>query len=159
VQTWGNFTILALACGAKRVIAVEPSMQMNVSFRRNVALKPGFLDRVRLVRCFVGEEGTKQRACSMDPSYADAPFVREHDLLDELGSDHIDFLKCDIEGSEFGLMTPDGLFSRARKIGVEVHAFAGPVSSFIQFLENLGFKILHKKLDPDGSATVLANRP
>lgn len=153
----GNFTILSLACGAARVVAVEPSAEMNERFWRNVCLNPGFKERVTLMRAFVGHEGAKQAALRSDRRYADAPFVSERDVLRRLGG-HIDFLKCDIEGSEFGMMTPDGLFSCARKIAVEVHAFAGPPSSFIRFLKDLGFRILHTKVDPDGSATVLARR-
>ncbi len=153
----GNFTILALACGASRVVAVEPSTEMNERFARNLSLNKGFRGRVTLVRAFVGKESGKQAALRCDPRYADAPFISEYDVLEQVGSS-IDFPKCDIEGAEFGLMTSDGLFSRARKIAVEVHAFAGSPSSFVGFLEQHGFVIHHRKLDCDGSATVLASR-
>ena len=157
----GNFTNLALAFHSSiRVIAVEPSECLNRAFHKNVELNNAS-NRVRLVRAFMGEATTKQLSCQADdPCYAGAVFINEGKFLKESGIAKIDFLKCDIEGSEFGLLSRNSkLLAMSQRIAIEVHAFAGNPKVFIQMLLDTGFIIGPVKWDPDGSCTLLAKRP
>lgn len=156
----GNFTNLALAHGQSvRIVAVEPSKTLNASFRESVGLNEGFLERARLVRAFVGQMGALQDELQDDPEYADAPWISEAELIKLAAIERIDFLKCDIEGGEFGLLHADSkLLAMTMSLAIEIHQFAGDVEAFMHMLRTCGFAILAIQRDPDGSATVLARR-
>ena len=156
----GNFTNLALAHGnSVRVISVEPSKSLNESFKRSIALNRGFGDRVQLIRAFLGSKDKKQENMLQDPEYADADWIGEDELLSVAGISRIDFLKCDIEGAEFGLLHPNGkILQMAQKIAIEVHHFAGDVEAFLTMLEGQGFQLRHIQRDWDGTVTVLGAR-
>ena len=156
----GNFTNLALAHGQRvTVIAVEPGREAISQCWQSISLNKGFSERVTLVRAFLGNPGSKQEQMSNEPQYEDAPCMTESDFIRVTGVARVDFLKCDIEGGEFGLLGPDSeLLRMARQLAVEVHAFAGDVEAFIGMIEDSGFEIRHVKRDPDGTATVLAMR-
>lgn len=156
----GNFTKLALAHGKSvTVTAVEPSRTLNEDWTRSLALNPGFTQRARLVRAFVGLIGKVQEEALRIPAYADARILSEEQLLAETGIQRIDFLKCDIEGGEFGLLTPQSkILALAQKIAIELHPFAGDVEGFISMLAKQGFHIRHVERSPGGTAVVLAAR-
>jgi FkbM family methyltransferase len=157
----GNFANLALSSGnTVRVVAVEPSLAMNTSFRRSVGLNSGYMPRVNLIRAFlVGIPQTVQCVIAQDVNYHGAPRMSEADLIKEGHLTKVDFLKCDIEGGEFQLLTADSkLLAMTQSIAIEVHAFAGDVHEFIERLRRCGFGIVAAKYDPDGTATVLGKR-
>lgn len=157
----GNFTNLALSCGKQvRVVAVEPSLAMNTSFRRSVGLNSGYMSRVILIRTFLGEIPREvESAIAQDVNYHGAPWMSEADLIKEGHLAKVDFLKCDIEGGEFQLLTADSkLLAMTQNIAIEVHAFAGDVNEFMARLRRCGFGIVAAKYDPDGTATVLGKR-
>lgn len=156
----GNFTNLALAHGPNvQVVAVEPGAHMNASFSSSVGLNPGYLERTRLINAFVGSIGGTQEAMLRSAEYRDAKWNSEDELISSAGTQQIDFLKCDIEGGEFGLLTPRSrLLHLTQSLAVEIHQFAGDVEGFIAMLRGCGFSILARQTDPDGFATVLARR-
>lgn len=157
----GNFTNLALSCGKKvRVVAVEPSSAMNAAFRKSVGMNDGYLERVSLIRAFLGQIPDKVGSLiSHDANYRDAPWIAEEELVKKGQLTNVDFLKCDIEGGEFNLLTSESrLLAMTRCIAIEVHAFAGDVSDFLERLKSCGFTILSARYDPDGTATVLGKR-
>ncbi len=157
----GNFTNLALAHGPQvRVIAVEPSRGLNAEFEKSLALNDGFRARAQLVRAFLGEVGRKQRAIiEGDENYRDAQWLSEAELIATAGIDHIDFLKCDIEGGEFALLDKGSrLLAMARALAIEVHAFAGDVEAFVRHLGEEGFVVCFRENAPDGSCVLLAAR-
>jgi len=157
----GNFTNLALSCGKHvRVVAVEPSTALNAAFCRSVGLNAGFMERVILIRAFLGKVSRKvQSMIGQDVNYHNVPWISETELINEGQLNKIDFLKCDIEGGEFKLLTSGSkLLSMAQNIAIEVHAFGGDVREFIGGLNRCGFSILAAKYDSDGTATVLAKR-
>lgn len=157
----GNFTNMALAMGPTvQVFAIEPNEECIRQFTRSVDLNPGHPQRVRLLRAFVGRQGDWQKASvSANPGCVGAPWMTEDELIEQLGIQRIDFLKCDIEGGEFTLLQPGSrLLAMANSFAAELHAFAGDVEGFISQLKASGFEIGPTQRDPDGSATVLARR-
>lgn len=157
----GNFTNMALAHGENiHVVAVEPNIESNSVFRRSVSLNKGFSKRVTLIRAFVGQMAEKQEGLiNDDPNYKDAPWIPEDKLIEEANLSRIDFLKCDIEGGEYNLLIRNSkLLEMTQLLAVEIHAFAGDVSLFIDNLKANGFLIIQIKWDPDGSCTTLARR-
>jgi FkbM family methyltransferase len=156
----GNFTNLALAHGPRvKVIAVEPSHAFLRSMKASLALNDGFAERVSVVQAFLGHVSSMQLDLSDDPSYAGSSWMTEEELLEATSLKCVDFLKCDIEGGEFGLLHRESALLRmTRKLAIEVHAFAGDVQTFIHMLKDVGFTVRHIQRDPDGTATVLARR-
>lgn len=158
----GNFTNMALSMGPNvRVVAVEPSRWLNSVFTKSVAVNDGHERRVQLFRAFLGKAGKKQLEAIAEESadYSDAPWITEEELIERTGISKIDFLKCDIEGGEFGLLTPSSkLLSITKSLAVEVHAFAGDVGKFVSDIEYSGFEIGPVQHDHDGSVTFLAKR-
>jgi FkbM family methyltransferase len=156
----GNFTNLALAHGDNvRVVAVEPGRDLNASLRASVGLNDGYSERVKLIRAFVGLAADTQRSMLTDAQYADAQWLSEDELIAMAGIDRVDFLKCDIEGGEFGLLTPQSkLLRMAQSLAIEIHHFAGSVDQFLDMLRECGFTVLAVQRDPDGTATALARR-
>lgn len=156
----GNFTNLALAHGrAVRVVAVEPSGELNAAFNKSVGLNDGFLERVTLIDAFVGLMGDTQESLKNDATYASARWMSEDDLIAVTQLEKIDFLKCDIEGGEFGLFgSQSKLLNMTTSLAIEIHHFAGDVDKFINMLKECGFDILALQRDPDGTATALAKR-
>jgi FkbM family methyltransferase len=157
----GNFSNLALAHGeAVRVVAIEPSRLMNERFTRSVGGNAGFLERVVLIRGFLGEANAKQvKLLAEVEEYRSAPWLSESDFFSKAGIDRIDFLKCDIEGGEFAVLSPTSRFlDLATTVAVEIHAFAGPVDAVVNNLTSNGLAVLSRDDYPDGSCVVLASR-
>ena len=156
----GNFTNLALAHGKSvKVISVEPGLVLNETYKRSVSLNNGFIERTSLVRAFIGKMGAVQKAMLTDAQYKGAEWISEDHFINSNNISRIDFLKCDIEGGEFDLLTSDSkLLKMARKIGIEIHSFAGDVDDFIEMLVRQGFTLKTIQRDPDGSATVTGVR-
>lgn len=157
----GNFTNMALAIDPTvRVISVEPNVLSNEVFKKSVGLNAGHLDRVTLIRAFLGQANAKTKELiATDGNYAGANWLTEQQFIERANIQSIDFLKCDIEGGEFGLLTPDSkLLAMAKVLAVEVHAFAGDVAKFMADVESCGFIIGPVQKDPDGTSTFLAKR-
>lgn len=156
----GNFTNLALAHGRSvRVISVEPGRDFNNTYKKSLALNAGFLDRVRLLRAFIGSMEEKQEKLLNTPQYLGAEWICEDQLISQAGFERIDFLKCDIEGGEFGLLHPGSkILAMAQKIAIEVHSFAGDVEKFLIMLADEGFTLSYIQRDPDGTVTALGQR-
>jgi hypothetical protein len=102
-----------------RVVAVERSRSMNLRFVESLGLNRGFLDRVQLVRAFIGSRGPIQEyVMAADANYSDAEWITEDELMRRSAIRHIGFLKSDIERSDCcGLganYSPLPRYSRAR---------------------------------------------
>lgn len=155
----GNFTNLALAHGPSvRVVAVEPNSELNRAWKESIHLNKGFAERADLIRAFVGDMGDLQQNLLHDPRYADARWLSENEFIAASKINHINFLKCDIEGGEFGLLMPGSkILSMTQKIAIEVHQFAGDVDAFLGMLSAEGFSIKYIQRDPDGSVIALGS--
>lgn len=151
----GIFTALALAKSkGVKVLAVEPSRLLNESFGTMIKVND-WQGRVSMIRAFIGGLApVQERALSEDSNYTGVPFVDPDYLVRDIRK--IDFLKCDIEGSEFGLLETS-LFAKAARVAAEVHDIAGDREQFIAKLKNSGFNVLSISHSAQ-SCIVLASR-
>jgi FkbM family methyltransferase len=136
----GNFTNMALAIEPTlRVIAVEPNIMLDGVFKRSLGLNPGHLDRAVLIRAVLGDPCD---AMEGDENYVGAVQLTEDQLLDRINSPRIDFIKCDIEGGEFKLLSTDSrLLAMTKSLACEVHASAGDINAFVSNVQACGFTI------------------
>lgn len=119
----------------------------------------GWRDRVAVKRAFVGTSTKVQSIVADSSDYSGAPFVTEEQFLHEFNIDHVDFLKCDIEGSEFFLLEPQSrLLSITRNLAVEIHAWGGSVALFLDHLRSIGFEIGPVTYDPSGTCIARCRR-
>lgn len=156
----GNFTNLALAQhGDVRVIAVEPSLMLSNIIRESLSLN-GWSSRVSVKRAFVGIKTEVQFKVASDPDYRDARYVSEASFMEEFNIRRVDFLKCDIEGSEFFLAEPGSkLLSVTDNLAIEIHPAGGSVGDFLGFLRNAGFEIGSVVADASGACIALCRKP
>jgi FkbM family methyltransferase len=137
----GNFSAQALAANATaRLIAIEPSAPLGAKWVATMAAN-SFQDRAQLCRAFIGIFTDKQRRdFENDPAYGDAPTINEDEFLRRYAIDHIDFLKCDIEGSEFFMTERNSrLLDIADRVAIELHDFGGDPQHFLETLKAKGF--------------------
>ena len=78
----GNFSAMVLARDpAIRVIAVEPSRSLNAQFIQSLGLNQGFLERVQLIRAFIGGRGRLQdHIATTNSNYTDCEWMTEQEL-------------------------------------------------------------------------------
>lgn len=130
IDLGANRGIFALqACRfARHVIAVEALEKYREPLLRNLAGNQ--LDNLRLVHAFVGGDAFLASAGSAVIGLAD---------LMAMASGHaIDFMKIDIEGSEFGLdLAP---LSQAKRLAMEVHPQWGSSAGLVAAVRALGFE-------------------
>lgn len=156
----GNFTNMALSAEpTTRVVAIEPSRQLNSLFRQSVGLNEGYLERATLIRAFIGKETPLSQGLLGREEYGDAEWITEDQFLERAGIEQIDVLKCDIEGSEFGLLRKDSkILSITKALACEVHANGGDMNQFIEDIESCGFNIGPVERSA-GVLIMLAKRP
>lgn len=141
----GVFSALALAQNSSaRVIAVEPSVRLLSSLKKCIAAN-GWSARLTPVRGFVGNFTETQTAALRDQAdYADAPTISEMELISRYRITRIDFLKCDIEGSESFLLEPGSrLLAMTNRLAIELHDQGVDIPQFLNHLESIGFEIGH----------------
>ena len=69
------------------------------------------------------------------------PKLTMEKILIDNGIERVDFLKMDIEGSEFDLLCADNSWlERVEKIAMEVHQQYGEIKRIIRVLEDYGFQ-------------------
>ncbi|MCA9290843.1 MAG: FkbM family methyltransferase [Phycisphaerales bacterium] len=156
----GIFTLLALGHGdGVRVTSVEADRDNLVLLDRSLQAND-WTDRVTVVNAFVGGV-TDFQATLRDraPDQAAVPWLTGDELVDRLGTDRIDFLKCDIEGSEYDLFAgPSRLLEVTRRLAIELHREAGRPEAFIEDLEAQGFETTVSRASAN-DIIVLARRP
>lgn len=150
----GSFTMQALANSKScKVIAVEPNKELNRLFFRQINFNK-YNDRVTLQRYFIGSFSQKQKEMLNDPLSGDAEFISQQKFIEKNNLKIIDFLKCDIEGSEFDFMENTSLLQITKQLAVEIHDFAGDRNKFLERLKEMDFVIGPVKHDPDGCITL-----
>jgi hypothetical protein len=115
---------------AQRAIGVEPESRYQAAF--DLICEHNHIDPERVYRyqAFIGDE-------------ADENMVTMPMIFTEQGLTTVDFLKCDIEGGEFVIMTPQaGWMKQVNNIAMEVHPSKGNVPALIKTLEQHGFTVI-----------------
>lgn len=148
----GDFTVLA-AKFAKKVIAVEAEESLAEEMRENAKLN-GVEDKIVIVKAIIGA-GSGMFA---DPEirkqffHGNAPkSISFRELLQSNGVREVDFLKIDIEGSEFDLFKNEiDSFANVRLIAMEAHVpfmvhgrevACDDINGLKIVLERAGFKV------------------
>lgn len=154
----GVFTLLALAHGPDvRVVSVDPHRELNDNFRSNIALN-GWQERAKLHRAFIGGNSVVQQGLVQQDVYAGAEFITQEELIAKNSLTRIDFLKCDIEGSEFELLHEQSpLLAMTQQLAIEIHEMIGDRWDFLRRLERCGFEIGPVRHSP-GDCVALARR-
>ena len=140
----GVFTILAALCGSK-VIAVEAQSGFKMVLEKNVN-NNGCREKVNFVSGIVGansgvfSDPFKRKSAS---HYIDkTPEISFPEIITRFNLNKIDFLKVDIEGSEFALFSDNNEWlSLIDKIAMEVHPEFGCVKSLGALLIKKGFNV------------------
>jgi FkbM family methyltransferase len=111
------------------IVCVEPAPDTFVVLRANTA---GF-ERIRALNLAVGGDEPvffDLSAPSVERRAADdgteVPGVSLHRLLDDLGWEHVDLLKIDIEGAEFTVLADEAM-SRVGAVVGEIHEAHAPI--------------------------------
>jgi FkbM family methyltransferase len=146
----GLFTLLAAKLGA-RVLAVEAQSGFLSLARQNLE-RNGCLDHVVLVHGLVGgSKGLFGDAHNLRGAshFEIEPPVRDvAGILEPFGDTRVAFLKMDIEGSEFGVITEEASWlDRVERISMEVHPEHGEPASLVRVLSRRGFEV--RLLDND----------
>ena len=131
IGAWIGSTILfALACGAEKIVALEPNPQSYETLSRFVKLNPQYSDRIVLLNCAVssrrevlsmglveGESDTSTSGIAGNDFKVEA--VTLNDIVEECRLDKIDLVKIDIEGAEVFLS--EALSELSARVGQTVH--------------------------------------
>jgi len=122
----GLFTLLAAAF-SDRVVAVEVQSTYRRQMKQLLTLNG--LSNVSLINAFVGGPGVTARG--------NERAIEFKDVVAALDGSPVDFLKMDIEGSEFGIDVD--AFSEVRRMAIEVHRDWGDAAEFVSNIEQSGF--------------------
>jgi FkbM family methyltransferase len=154
----GYFTALAaLESPAARIVTVEPSRSYCDAIAAQVKLN-GWSERVSICNAFIGGATMAQKDTEAIPDALDVSYISEADFMERYALERVDFLKCDIEGSEFDLLKPGSrLLKAARQLAIELHGHAGSLDDFTAMLRAEGFQV-HVHSDSGGSAIVHAKK-
>jgi FkbM family methyltransferase len=141
----GVFTVLAAKL-ARRVVAVEAQVGFVEELRENLR-QNGCLDKVAIEHGLIGgsrgmlSDEAELRSASHYKGVAPPPLAMS-DLLQKHAIQAIDFLKMDIEGSEFDVLLRDNdWLSITRRIAMEVHCDYGSVDDLRAELLGRGFRV------------------
>lgn len=123
----GIFALQA-CCFARSVIAVEALEKYREPLLRNLAGNQ--LDNLRLVHAFIGSDAFLAASGST--------VIGLPDLMAMAAGHAVDFMKIDIEGSEFGLdLAP---LSQVKRLAMEVHPQWGSSAELVAAVTALGFQ-------------------
>lgn len=140
----GDFTTLCAVKGAK-VIAVEAQYGLLKIIKGNLEMN-NVMDRVSVEWGLVGNTtGVFSNSNNLKKaSYSfgkEPPQLNMTQLIEKYGLNKIDFLKVDIEGSEFGLFEEDTQWlSKVEKVVMEVHLDYGEITALTKPLEDNSFQ-------------------
>jgi hypothetical protein len=137
----GPFSIAAAVLGA-RVVAVDINKESLAKLKQQAAWNR-CLEKITVILSAVGPQ---TGMCTEE--IKQVPALRFDALLEQNAISSVDFLKIDIEGSEFDLLTHDNEWLRSvRKIAMEVHPEYGDPKGLEEILVSFGFEVFMKDLD------------
>ena len=140
----GVFTTLAAIRG-KRVIAVEAQSGFIRIIESNLE-DNRCRDKVSVALGLIGagsglfRDGSERKKAS---HWGDEPLrLSLCEIIERYELEQIDFLKVDIEGSEFDLMSDaGGWLSRVRRMAMEIHLQYGDLRNIVRTLKKAGFEV------------------
>lgn len=140
----GIFTILSAKI-AKRVVAVDAQSKFLDELKENLSHN-NCLDKVTIQLALVGSKSgifAEERLLKTTSHYGVLPpKLSMNDICQIQELNRIDFLKIDIEGSEFDLFLDNNAWLEfVRKIAMEVHQKFGELDSIIRTMRDWGFKV------------------
>jgi FkbM family methyltransferase len=147
----GFFTAAAAGRGPSvRVIAVEAS-RVGCRAISDLAERNGWSARIEVCNAFIGGDTHHQHDEQSIPDHKGVGYLTLAQLLDRYKVQHVDFLKCDIEGSEFGLIESDPeALDHVDSLAMEVHYDVGSRQRMTRMLESAGFVVTIQSEAPDG---------
>jgi FkbM family methyltransferase len=140
----GLFSIPASKIGA-RVFAIEAQSGFVEDFQE-IARRNNVADRIFVELGIVsGKRGAFSDARVLESSSRwegkQPPALSVKEIVDKYHLPRVDFLKVDIEGSEFGLFGEDSaILTRIGRVAMEVHLDYGSVSEVVEPLKIAGFE-------------------
>lgn len=139
----GVFTLFCLANAPDaHVVAVEVQSELVAAAKDNIA-GAGFSARAKFLNAYAGEETEFIRELSGGKGQRFSP----ESYMAESGG--CDFMKCDIEGAEYTLITPSATWLRQiERISLEYHGSWAQGSGLGEILRGHGF---HVSQHPHGS--------
>jgi FkbM family methyltransferase len=151
----GLFSLYAMKF-SKKVVAVEPSTQIFKYLEENTKEYP----QITRVQAAVGSKNGSLELFSSDDNLTmfsayqtpvhngkseTVKLMNLSTIMDLTDTKHIDFLKLDIEGSEFPLLASDDFLKASKKIDVimgELHSWTGRnPNQAIVAMEECGYKV------------------
>lgn len=136
----GVFSLLAAKLGA-RVIAVEATATHVDNLRYHALLN----QCEHKIASYQGVVGSRSGVYAQIGNNFSTGKMQELDLtniLIEQGIQSINFLKLDIEGSEFDLfLSRPAWLNKVEQISMEIHPSFGVVSDLVAVLEEVGFEV------------------
>ena len=99
--------------------------------------------------CFIGEGGLCTDLIKNNNTITLDAIMKKYDLH------HIDFIKIDIEGSEFALFESAAWLQNVNHISMEVHHDYGDIHTILNALQNYGFSyvLIDENFKPINDAT------
>ncbi|MBN1481473.1 hypothetical protein EH223_03835 [candidate division KSB1 bacterium] len=143
----GIFSLLA-ARFSDNVIYVEAQPHYAQALVFNMQING--ISNIRIVNAYMGAETALTRS--------GVPSKTIDDIFAEQKLDFIDFLKMDVEGSEFSLFESVTCLAKIRYIALEVHPQYGDPMSIIHCLQEHGFSTNMRDNDLHAIAQPLADR-
>lgn len=139
----GVFSILA-AKFADRVIAVEANHRHIINLRHNAEIN-NCMNNIEIIWGVIGynsgmlsDKDALEKICGKDLP----PMITFDEIINKHNIFTIDFLKIDIEGSEFNLFRGDTPWlNKVKHIAMEVHQEFGKVGELKEKLENNSFEV------------------
>ncbi len=140
----GIFTLISAKI-AKHVVAVDALSKFLDDLKDNLSHNH-CLDKVSIHQSLMGSKSgvfANEVFLKENSKYGDFPTkLSMNEILHIHQIDKIDFLKIDIEGSEFDLFLCKNLWlSHVRKIVMEVHQEFGELDSILDIMREWGFKV------------------
>lgn len=159
----GVFTAFALANSPNaNVVAVEAQPRLVKVAKSNISRTYSYLQQLEFFNAYVGEENAF--SCQLTPGSQEVGRFSPEDYIAKVGL--CDFLKCDVEGSEYDFITPFALWLRAvRRISLEYHGVWSDGEQLATTLESHGFQVTQRAHGPLGylngvrSSEVTSNTP
>jgi FkbM family methyltransferase len=140
----GIFTVLSAKI-ARQVIALDAQSKFLDDLKGNLS-QNNCLDKVKIQLALVGSRTgafAEESLLRTASHYNDLPpKMSMEDICQLQKLDKIDFLKIDIEGSEFDLFLESNVWLEVvGRIAMEVHQKYGELNSIIRILQDWGFQI------------------